>query len=322
MQPASVTISCLIFKLTSNRTSLTDATTVVWDFARVSDKNTHLTSRKHKERAAEAETSKVLSGTLKRKAAEDGRGEEASKKPVKRTKVKQSQQLDGAYGSLSSASSSSGSSSSSDSLSSAASSSSSSSESDSEVVVKKGQEQGKMARKEASSSATSSSTSDDSSSIEDSSDSDSDASTSSSDKSESSLSISSTGEVAESRTLKQDDQAASNSSDTVQGDKKTSPEFGSREDTPQERIPMKAIANIKKHLGARQTPLAQLSAKATPDSHISNAYISYDYAERAYNDLSITRGKGFTKEKNKKKRGSYRGGAIDISGGKSFRFED
>ena len=121
---------------------------------------------------------------------------------------------------------------------------------------------------------------------------------------------------------KQDDQAASNSSDTVQGDQKTSPESGSRDDTPKERVPMKAMADIKKHLGARQTPLAQLSAKATPDSHISNAYISYDYAERAYNDLSVTRGKGFTKEKNKNKRGSYRGGAIDISGGKSFKFDD
>jgi SRP40, C-terminal domain len=36
----------------------------------------------------------------------------------------------------------------------------------------------------------------------------------------------------------------------------------------------------------------------------SNAYKPYDYAERAYKDLSVTKGKGFTKEKNKKKRGS------------------
>ncbi|KIW41611.1 uncharacterized protein PV06_07152 [Exophiala oligosperma] len=78
----------------------------------------------------------------------------------------------------------------------------------------------------------------------------------------------------------------------------------------------------KKHVGARPTPLAQLSAQATVDSHISNAYQSYDYADRAYKDLSVTRGKGFTKEKNKKKRGSYRGGAIDISGGKAFKFDD
>ncbi|RMZ75380.1 hypothetical protein DV737_g5328, partial [Chaetothyriales sp. CBS 132003] len=84
----------------------------------------------------------------------------------------------------------------------------------------------------------------------------------------------------------------------------------------------KRAALPKKHEGARPTPLAALSASATPGSHISNAYQSYDYADRAYKDLSVTRGKGFTKEKNKKKRGSYRGGPIDISGGKSFKFDD
>lgn len=82
------------------------------------------------------------------------------------------------------------------------------------------------------------------------------------------------------------------------------------------------VTPVKRHTGARPTPLAQLSAHATPDSHVSNAYQSYDYADRAFNDLSVTRGKGFTKEKNKKKRGSYRGGAIDISGGKAFKFDD
>ena len=86
--------------------------------------------------------------------------------------------------------------------------------------------------------------------------------------------------------------------------------------------PARSILEKRRHVGAQPTPLATLSAKATPDSHISNAYQSYDYADRAYGDLSVTRGKGFTKEKNKKKRGSYRGGAIDISGGKAFKFED
>lgn len=76
----------------------------------------------------------------------------------------------------------------------------------------------------------------------------------------------------------------------------------------------------KKHTGARPTPLAALSA--LPHDHPSNDYVSYSYADRAFADLSVTRGKGFTKEKNKKKRGSYRGGAIDISGGKSFKFDD
>lgn len=76
----------------------------------------------------------------------------------------------------------------------------------------------------------------------------------------------------------------------------------------------------KKHVGARPTPLAALSEQ--PYDGPSNDYISYAYADRAYADLSITRGRGFTKEKNKKKRGSYRGGPIDIDGGKSFKFDD
>jgi hypothetical protein len=53
-----------------------------------------------------------------------------------------------------------------------------------------------------------------------------------------------------------------------------------------------------------------------------NSYVSYDYADRAHQDLIVTRGKGFTKEKNKKKRGSYRGGTIDVSGGKGIKFDD
>ncbi|KIW14324.1 hypothetical protein PV08_07106 [Exophiala spinifera] len=102
----------------------------------------------------------------------------------------------------------------------------------------------------------------------------------------------------------------SDSSNTVMGDNMVAASRPVFEKTP------------KKHVGARPTPLAQLSAQATGDSYLSNAYQSYDYADRAYKDLSVTRGKGFTKEKNKKKRGSYRGGAIDISGGKAFKFDD
>ncbi|KAG8754632.1 nucleolar and coiled-body phosphoprotein 1 [Ceratobasidium sp. 428] len=37
-----------------------------------------------------------------------------------------------------------------------------------------------------------------------------------------------------------------------------------------------------------------------------------DYGERASRDLIVTRGAGFRKEKNKKKRGSYRGGEITM----------
>ena len=38
-----------------------------------------------------------------------------------------------------------------------------------------------------------------------------------------------------------------------------------------------------------------------------------DYGDRASRDLIVTRGAGFRKEKNKKKRGSYRGGEITVS---------
>jgi len=54
----------------------------------------------------------------------------------------------------------------------------------------------------------------------------------------------------------------------------------------------------------------------------SNAYVPYDYAQKAHEDLIVTRGKGFTKEKNKKKRGSYKGGYIDVEGKKGIKFED
>ncbi|KAF2765188.1 hypothetical protein EJ03DRAFT_331229 [Teratosphaeria nubilosa] len=62
------------------------------------------------------------------------------------------------------------------------------------------------------------------------------------------------------------------------------------------------------------------------DTHVdpkfaSNAYVPYDYAQKAHEDLIVTKGKGFTKEKNKKKRGSYRGGAIDLTP-KGIKFED
>lgn len=45
------------------------------------------------------------------------------------------------------------------------------------------------------------------------------------------------------------------------------------------------------------------------------------WGERANKDLKHTRGKSFKHEKTKKKRGSYRGGAIDTSVN-SIRFDD
>jgi hypothetical protein len=54
----------------------------------------------------------------------------------------------------------------------------------------------------------------------------------------------------------------------------------------------------------------------------SNAYVPYDYAQKAHEDLIITKGKNFIKEKNKKKRGSYKGGYIDVEGKKGIKFDD
>jgi hypothetical protein len=125
--------------------------------------------------------------------------------------------------------------------------------------------------------------------------------------------------------------ASSDSSATVNGDVKKEPVSSNSETTssatstsessdsgPATKTPAK---KEKKHTGAKLTPLAELSAKGI-EGHVSNQYQSYDYADKAYQDLSVTRGKGFTKEKNKKKRGSYRGGTIDTSGGKGYKFED
>jgi hypothetical protein len=52
-------------------------------------------------------------------------------------------------------------------------------------------------------------------------------------------------------------------------------------------------------------PFSRIPADIKVDPKLaSNAYVPYDYAERAHQDLIVTKGKGFTKEKNKKKRGS------------------
>ncbi|KAL9115208.1 MAG: hypothetical protein Q9227_001002 [Pyrenula ochraceoflavens] len=158
--------------------------------------------------------------------------------------------------------------------------------------------------------------------------------------SESDSSESSTSSDSESKNHaeKSKESSASSSSATISGDgtqvsaSKSSPSSAEASDTsPDSNSNDPASAKqalsvtpkaVKKHQGAKPTPLAEASKSASGSSHPSNAYQSYNYADRAYQDLSITRGKGFTKEKNKKKRGSYRGGTIDISAGKGFKFAD
>ena len=84
----------------------------------------------------------------------------------------------------------------------------------------------------------------------------------------------------------------------------------------------------KRSKNDKSAPKAGVPFRRIPENQVvdprmaSNAYVSYDYADKAHKDLSVTRGKGFTKEKNKKKRGAYQGGAIDVAGGKGVKFTD
>jgi len=45
-----------------------------------------------------------------------------------------------------------------------------------------------------------------------------------------------------------------------------------------------------------------------------------NYGAKAHRDLIVTKGEGFRKEKQKKKRGSYKGGQIDFQT-RSFKFD-
>ena len=93
--------------------------------------------------------------------------------------------------------------------------------------------------------------------------------------------------------------------------------------TKRKRSPSPSIPASSKPQKKQNTPFQRVPKDTPVDPKLaSNAYQSYDYADKAYQDLSVTKGKGFTKEKNKKKRGSYRGGVIDVSGGKGIKFND
>ncbi|RKO98513.1 hypothetical protein CXG81DRAFT_5735, partial [Caulochytrium protostelioides] len=55
------------------------------------------------------------------------------------------------------------------------------------------------------------------------------------------------------------------------------------------------------------------------DNTYTGTFGNDGWGARASADLIVTRGKGFRSEKNKKKRGSYRGGKID-QGSNSIKF--
>lgn len=105
----------------------------------------------------------------------------------------------------------------------------------------------------------------------------------------------------------------------------TSPDLGpvpakrKRSTSPEQTT---ANGNFKYQKKGPNTPFSRISSDQFVDPRFaSNAYVSYDYADKAHQDLIVTKGKGFTKEKNKKKRGAYRGGMIDMAP-KGIKFDD
>jgi hypothetical protein len=69
----------------------------------------------------------------------------------------------------------------------------------------------------------------------------------------------------------------------------------------------------------------ELLSKEDKELH-DNSYMAKfgggGYGAKANDVLSKVRGKDFRHEKTKKKRGSYRGGLIDINSNNSYKFED
>lgn len=79
--------------------------------------------------------------------------------------------------------------------------------------------------------------------------------------------------------------------------------------------------NVKR-LKKENVPFSRIPKDQYVDPRLaSNAFVSYDYAQKAHEALIVTKGKAFTKAKNKGKRGSYRGGKIDETP-KGIKFED
>jgi len=79
----------------------------------------------------------------------------------------------------------------------------------------------------------------------------------------------------------------------------------------------------KKMKKAQNEPFSRIAKDIQVDPRFaSNQYYNMDYSQRAHEDLIVTRGKGFTKEKNKKKRGSFKAGRIDTHVDNSIYFDD
>ncbi|KAI0009155.1 SRP40, C-terminal domain-containing protein [Xylariaceae sp. FL0662B] len=118
------------------------------------------------------------------------------------------------------------------------------------------------------------------------------------------------------------------SRDTSATLEKTSPELAPSTLPPLPPDPNTVKANNRAKNGSKTTrtqnePFSRIRKDVMVDPKLSsNAYVSHGYGEKAHQDLIVTKGKGFTKEKNKKKRGSYKGGPLDIHQSRSIKFDD
>ena len=84
--------------------------------------------------------------------------------------------------------------------------------------------------------------------------------------------------------------------------RKLSPTFNAQPAEQQQQA-MEAIPatdeNVKR-LKKNNVPFSRVPADQAVDPRFaSNEYVAYDYADRAHQKLIVTKGKGFTKEKNK-----------------------
>ena len=90
--------------------------------------------------------------------------------------------------------------------------------------------------------------------------------------------------------------------------------------------PMAKANNRGRNNGnAKQTtePFSRVRKDVKVDPRLaSNAFAGHEWGQKAHEDLIVTKGKGFTKEKNKKKKGSYKGGRIDTNARGGIKFDD
>jgi len=120
-------------------------------------------------------------------------------------------------------------------------------------------------------------------------------------------------------------QAAPETVEVVQMEQTTP---ASTSETPSETTVVEQVAPSKKRKGKTQPAERFQRVKSDQAVYADDRLrdMSYeaksgagDWGARAHADLIVVKGKNFTKEKNKKKRGSYRGGTID-QGSHSIKF--